>query len=215
MDPDPELEDKLRKAINLIVQCQFENGGWRYNAEPGDHDLSATVMQIVALRAANNAEIPVPTTTIEKAVGYVQSCVVEAGGYAYQPTQIVSPQMAAAGTVSLQLLGYFDDPTIPKALDYLTKVPVEWATGHGVRYYFYFHYYAIQANYQAGGEYWANWHPRVREMFLAQQNPDGSWDNPAGGSENAGTVGDNKVYWTAMSSLILEIYMHFLPAYQR
>jgi hypothetical protein len=52
-------------------------------------------------------------------------------------------------------------------------------------------------------------------MFLAQQNPDGSWDNPAGGSENAGTVGDNKVYWTAMSSLILEIYMHFLPAYQR
>ena len=60
MDPDPELEDKLRKAVDLILKAQSPNGGWRYQPQPGDHDLSVTVMQIVALRAANNAEIPVP-----------------------------------------------------------------------------------------------------------------------------------------------------------
>ena len=79
---------------------------------------------------------------------------------------------------------------------------------------YYFHYYAIQATYQAGGQHWANWHPRIRELLLSKQNADGSWDVP-GGAENANVVGPNKVYWTSMASLVLEIYMHFLPAYQR
>jgi hypothetical protein len=64
MDPDPVLEAKLRKAVDLIVRSQSENGGWRYQPQPADSDLSVTVMQIVALRAANNAEIPFPTQTI-------------------------------------------------------------------------------------------------------------------------------------------------------
>ena len=60
MDPDPDLEAALRKAVDLIVKCQSPSGGWRYNPTPGDQDLSVTVMQIVALRAANNAEVPGP-----------------------------------------------------------------------------------------------------------------------------------------------------------
>lgn len=38
---------------------------------------------------------------------------------------------------------------------------------------------------------------------------------PGGTAENAGVVGPNNIYWTGMASLILEVYMHFLPAYQR
>ena len=55
MDPDPDLEDKLRKAVELIVKSQSPAGGWRYSPSPNDQDLSVTVMQVVALRAANNA----------------------------------------------------------------------------------------------------------------------------------------------------------------
>ncbi|MDP6553726.1 MAG: terpene cyclase/mutase family protein [Pirellulaceae bacterium] len=213
MDPDPKLEEALRKAVDLLVRCQSNKGGWRYQPKKADEDLSVTVMQIVALRAANNAEIPVPVETIEKAVGYVKSCHHKNGGYGYQkPEQ--RPPTSAAGIVSLQLLGRHKDETIPKSLDYLAGMPVEWGNGGGISYYYYFHYYAIQANYQAGGKYWANWHPRVRELFLDRQNVNGSWDLP-GGSEKANVVGPNKVYWTAMASLVLEIYMHFLPAYQR
>jgi hypothetical protein len=52
--------------------------------------------------------------------------------------------------------------------------------------------------------------------LLEKQNSDGTWDVPPGTAEaNPGVVGPNKIYWTAMASLILEIYMHFLPAYQR
>ncbi|MBI3465746.1 MAG: hypothetical protein HY000_22240, partial [Planctomycetes bacterium] len=75
--------------------------------------------------------------------------------------------------------------------------------------------YAIQAQFQAGGKHWNDWHPKVRELLLSKQNPDGSWDVPPGTAEAEATVGPNKVYWTAMSSLVLEIYMHYLPAYQR
>lgn len=58
MDPDPELEKTLRKAVDLITKAQSPSGGWRYQPNPGDQDLSVTVMQIVALCVANNAEIP-------------------------------------------------------------------------------------------------------------------------------------------------------------
>jgi hypothetical protein len=115
----------------------------------------------------------------------------------------------------MQLLGRYDDPTVPKALDFLATIPVAWARGEKVSYFYYFHYYAIQANYQAGGKYWSEWHPRVRELLLEKQNPDGSWDVPKNTSERSNVVGPNKVYWTAMACLVLEVYMHYLPAYQR
>jgi len=103
---------------------------------------------------------------------------------------------------------------VAKALEALRKYPVKW--DHSIQYFFYFHYYAIQASYQAGGTNWNDWHPKVLELLLSKQNADGTWDVPGGTAEaNEGVVGPNKVYWTAMATLILEIYMHFLPAYQR
>lgn len=213
MDPDPELEAALRKSVDLLIRCQSARGGWRYQPQKADEDLSVTVMQIVALRAANNAAIPVPQETIDNAVAYVKSCADAKGGYGYQNGNRKAPT-SAAGIVSMQLLGYHEDPTIPPALDYLTTLPVEWSNAGGIDYFFYFHYYAIQATYQAGGKHWADWHPRVREMLLTKQNANGSWDFPGGG-ESEGVVGPNKVYWTSMATLVLEVYMHFLPAYQR
>src|SRR5207248_3117390 len=60
MDPDPRLEDPLRRAVDLIVRAQAPSGGWHYTYNPVDQDLTVTVMQVVALRAAANAEVPVP-----------------------------------------------------------------------------------------------------------------------------------------------------------
>ncbi len=214
MDADPELEQTLRKAVNLIIRSQSPSGGWRYQPQPGDQDLSVTVMQIVALRAANNAEIPVPAAVIDKAIRYVRSCGHKNGGYGYTAGADPRPPTTAAGILSLQLLGKFDDPGVSKALQAMRKYPVKW--DQSIQYFFYFHYYAIQARYQAGGASWTEWHPRVRELLLDKQNSDGTWDVPRDTAEaNPGVVGPNKIYWTAMASLILEIYMHFLPAYQR
>jgi hypothetical protein len=211
MDPDPNLEEKTRKAVDLILKSQGQGGGWNYEPRAVDGDLSVSVMQIVAMRAANNAGIPVPADTIDKAIKYVRSRADPSGGFGYMGPSRGGPT-TAAGILSLQLLGKYDDPTLPKALEYLATQPVQWG---GQGWYFYFHYYAVQANYQAGGKYWDKWHPRIREALLEKQNKDGSWDMPPGSSEVEATVGPNKVYWTAMACVILDIYMHFLPAYQR
>ncbi len=211
MTADPEHEPKVRKAVDLIVKTQSPNGGWRYQPTPSDADLSVTVMQIVALRAANNAEIPVPQQTIEKAIDYVKKCAVPSGGFAYQPGQGPGAARSAAGILSLQLCGKYDDPAVEKAIDYLAKLPLQWQSSE---YFYYLHYYAIQGFFQFGGNAWNSWHPRVRELFLERQNPNGSWDVPPGSPENQ-WAGPDKIYSTAMASLILEIYMHYLPAYQR
>jgi hypothetical protein len=214
MDPDTELEEKTRGAVNLILRCQSPQGGWNYNPTPINGDLSVSVMQIVAMRAADNAGIPVPAAHVERAITYLHAHAHPSGGFGYTgPGQ--GPQTSAAGTLSLQLMGRYDDPRIPKTLDYLAQFkPTDRWQAAGL-YFYYFHYYAIQAHYQAGGKHWNDWHPAVRELLLAHQNADGSWDNPPGGVEAEGTVGPNKVYWTAIGSLVLEIYLHFLPAYQR
>ena len=46
----PEIRDKLKKAVRLIVDCQNDEGGWRYQPRRGDADLSVTVCQLNALR---------------------------------------------------------------------------------------------------------------------------------------------------------------------
>jgi hypothetical protein len=216
MDPDPVLEEKTRKAVDLILKCQAKEGGWNYGPSPTNGDLSVSVMQIVAMRAANNAGIPVPEGNINRAIQYLRQHAHPTGGYGYNgPAQ--GPQTSAAGVLSLQLLGQYDDPNIPRTLEYLQAFRPKdnrWDM-HGTQYFYYFHYYAIQAHYQAGGKHWNEWHPAIRELLLSKQNEDGSWDSPPGNAENEGTVGPNKVYWTAIAALVLDIYMHYLPAYQR
>ena len=90
----------------------------------------------------------------------------------------------------------------------------DWAGG-GATYFYYYHYYAIQAFYQHGGKNWNEWHPPVRELLLSKQNKDGSWDVPPGTAEAAYSPAENKAYSTALATLVLNIYQHFLPAYQR
>jgi hypothetical protein len=217
MDPDPELETRLRAAVALIERTQSPKGGWRYSPSPESQDLSVTVMQIVALRAANNAAIPVSQAVIDKAVAYVQSCNHPPGGYGYEGPGQGGPT-SAAGVLSLQLLGKGDDPGIPKTMEYLKSflrtTPKEQWENANLGYFFYFHYYAIQAHYQYGGKHWNDWHPLIRDTLLSRQRPDGSWDVPQGSAEAAHTDA-NKIYPTAMACLVLDIYLHYLPAYQR
>ena len=62
---DPRIREGLERATRIIVDCQNEHGGWRYAAFARDSDLSVTVCQLQALRAARNIGIGVPKSTVD------------------------------------------------------------------------------------------------------------------------------------------------------
>jgi hypothetical protein len=203
-----DMRNSLQKAVNLIVESQNDQGGWRYQPQKGDADLSVTVMQVVALRAAINARLNVPQATTDRAIQYVRSCIVPAGGFSYQPNGGANCAQSAAGALSMQLLGQFDDPAVAKALQLLQS---KTYNGQIDPYFYYTSYYSMQAHFQAGEAQWAVWHPRVRKFLLDTQNEDGSW--PGHGEERLN--GPAMTYSTALGAMCLEVYMHYLPAYQR
>ena len=53
--------------------------------------------------------------------------------------------------------------------------PGRGMVGPGNAHYYYGQYYAVQAMYLAGGEWWAQWWPGVRQELLVRQSADGLW----------------------------------------
>ena len=209
--PSIEMRKKVQKAVDVIVKAQNQQGGWRYSARPHDADLSVTVMQVVPLRAALNARLNVPEKTIKNAAKYVKMCAFKSGGFGYQPHNHPSMAQSAAGALSMQLLGEYDDPSVDKALKYLQKHQFnKRATSH----FYYTTYYSMQAHFQKGGAAWANWYPQVKKVLLETQEEDGSW--PAFHShERMANDKNAHCFTTAMAAMSLEVFMHYLPAYQK
>ena len=73
MSPRPELREKLTHAVQLIVDTQNSEGGWRYQpTREQAADISVTVCEVMALRAARNAGLHIPKDTIEHAITYIK-----------------------------------------------------------------------------------------------------------------------------------------------
>ena len=83
MSPRDDLREKLARAIDLIVRTQNAEGGWRYQPRREDADISVTICQVMALRAARNAGLRVPNETIDRCVDYVKRCQNADGGFRY------------------------------------------------------------------------------------------------------------------------------------
>jgi len=207
MNPtDGRVRDALERAVALIVGTQNEEGGWRYNPVPYDADISVTICQIMALRSARNAGIKVPRDTIRRAVEYVRQCQNNDGGFKYmlQTAGSAWPR-TAAGVASLYYAGIYEDDSINRGLEYLIRNAMPGEGNAGQAHYYYGHYYAAQAMYLAGGEYWARWWPALRDQIIRKQSVEGGWlDHHAGGP-----------YATAMSLIILQMPKRYLPIFQK
>ncbi len=205
-DLSKRTHETLVKAINLIIQTQNEEGGWRYNPVPYDADVSVTICQIMALRSARNAGIEVPKQTIDRAVDYVRKCQNNDGGFKYQlQTGMSMWPRSAAGVASLFYAGIYKDEAIDKGLKYIKDNAMPGTMPTGAAHYYYGHYYAVQSMYLAGGEYWAEWWPAIRKELISKQQTDGSWPDPSVGPS----------YGTAMALIILQMPKRFLPIFQK
>ena len=213
---NPNLRNPLKRAVDIVLSSQNtmtveldgvqkQAGGWRYNPEPRDADLSMTVMQLVALNSASEAGIVVPQATIDKATNYVLACQDEtSGGFAYMHNG-GEPGFArtAAGVMSLIMCGQRNHKATHRGLLYLKAYPSQKFDKNFPRFH-YSHYYAIQDMYQSGEYDFQAWYPRIAATILAKQSPDGSWSGAHG-----------QAYGTSLSILILGVPYRYLPIYQR
>jgi hypothetical protein len=209
-----EVRNKLRMAVDVILTSQNVEGGWRYYPEPRDADLSVTVCQIMALRAARNAGFRVPKSQVDKCIDYVKRCQDKSEGwfrYMQQGGMQVQPfARTAAGVAALFSAGQYTGPEVEKGLHYLkTKcLPGSGSMFHDRSrpdmHYFYGHYYAVQAMWTAGGAYWAEWYPAIRNELISSQQPDGSWVDQICSH-----------YATAMACIILQVPNNYLPIMQK
>ena len=86
MTRTPRLRNSLERAVQLIINSQNKEGGWRYEPDSKDADLSVTICEVMALRAARNAGLFVPKDTIDRCTEYVRKCQTPEGGFRYQLT---------------------------------------------------------------------------------------------------------------------------------
>lgn len=221
-----DLRPALQKAIDLIVASQNEQGGWRYQPHVADADMSVAACQVLALRSARNIGIQVPVSTIDDAVSYVRKSAVREddpdwsihmqarpGDFRYQPdlqSRATFP-LTAAGITILHGAGVYADADIEKGIKRMESQLGNFTTRFGKRvdghYYFYYgHYYAVQAFHIVGGKSYRDYLRVVQAELLSMQRENGSWPNRTGPGTN---------YGTATACLILQIPKEYLPIFTR
>lgn len=201
-----DVKDALKKSVDLLTLCQNSQGGWRYQPNPSDADLSITVCQIQALRAARNRGVAVKKSVIEKALQYVKGCELPDGGFSYQyqtQRKITQIGSSSAGLVSYYSMGIYDEKAHEKHFQYLLN-QVEGGKLKGGNHFFYSHYYAVQAFYQRGGDYWKKYWTTISEYLIKSQHAEGYWSDEVG-----------PPYATAMACIILQVPKEVLPILQK
>ncbi len=226
MSKNPEVRAKLQRAVDLIVRSQNAHGSWRYEPLAVESDMSITVCQLMALRAARNVGIKVPRSTIDRAVTYVQRSYVSRedannfesmidnyyflrkGSFKYQLMDNTrsSYALTAAGIASLYNAGVYSDNRLDESLGVLWE---SYDLVQDLKTHFFFwygQYYAVQAFYVAGDPWWPRYWTRIRKDLLSSQQRDGRWVND---------VGPGDAFSTAVASIILQVPYRYLPILQR
>jgi len=205
MSRRPDIREKLGRAVRLIVKSQNKQGGWRYQPQSQEADISVTVCQIMALRAARNAGVHVPRETVDRCIDYVKRSQNTDGGFMYtlDGGDSAFPR-SAAGVVALYSAGVYQGAAAEGGLEYLEQFAPGGSNQQSENHFFYGHYYGVQAMWHAGGSYWTNWYPAIRDALVDRQRDDGSWNDSICNE-----------YGTAMACLILQMPNNYLPIFQR
>ncbi|MEZ6005920.1 MAG: prenyltransferase/squalene oxidase repeat-containing protein [Planctomycetota bacterium] len=219
-----DVRSYLQKAVDFIVKVQNREGGWRYVPLDTSSDMSIVVCQVLALRAARNIGIRVPKVTIDRAIQYVVESAVQGeeedpqsgyrgtlGTFHYQKEDMARTTfpLTAAGVTALHGLGVYSSELIDHGVDFLQRNVDSFNSRYGNQGHYYFwygHYYGVQAMHTVGGHAWYRYFTPLRDFLVTHQQEDGSWVNREGPGE---------AFSTAVGCLILQIPYGYLPIFQR
>jgi hypothetical protein len=216
MTRDEHIGSAARKAVAYIERAQNPStGGWRYHpGQPGD--TSVTGWQVMALKSAQLAGLPVSSLVFDNAKKWLRSVAKgeHLGLYSYQPYDNVTPTRTAIGMLCTQYLGI--DPKDPAMLEgkqyLLENLPDDQLMRNT-----YYWYYATLVMHNFGGQEWDVWHRKMRRILILSQEKQGcatgSWDPLEPTLDIWGEKG-GRLMVTAFDALTLEVYYRYLPIFQ-
>jgi len=221
---DERLHVPLRKAIAYTLAAQDPyGGGFRY--KPGDAgDTSQLGWQLMALKSAELAGMPIPPKARRGMSRYLESVSSgRHGGLAsYRPGEQVSHAMTAEALVCRQFLGTGrDNPAAIEAGDYLLG-NLPGMSSRLRKPNFYYWYYGTLAMHQLQGRHWQQWNAALQKALVESQRTDGETTSGDGSTHRLAGSWDpdtqwggygGRVYGTAMATLCLEVYYRYLPLY--
>jgi hypothetical protein len=213
LSSDPALKKPAQKALDYIIAAQDPaSGGWRYTPRSGG-DTSVTGWQVTALKAGLGAGLSVPRKAIDGAEKWLDSCMTKDGGYGYTQPE-ATPTMTAVGLLCREHLGWsWRNASLLSGVARLGKYPP------GEIKSVYYHYYATQVLYHLGGDRWAGWNPKMRDLLVKTQGQGkdeksahqaGSWDP----REDAHGAQGGRIMQTSLSLLTLEVYYRYASVYR-
>jgi len=206
------IREPLTRAVDVIVNGMQANGGFDYGYRRGDrNDSSVAGWQVQALKAATIA-FP-EDARIQRALQLAMDGMLlnsrssQGGGRTIGYTSPGSnPNITAAGALGMIFSGRTKDRQTQELMTTLQDVEPKWEGARSGALYFW--YYVAQAKFQFDprGRDFRSFNVAMIREFVGNQNPDGSWDEPAGGGGVRGRAGE-----TAIAALTLMVYYRHLP----
>ncbi len=213
------VRQSLDKALRVIFAGQDAKkerdiyaGGWRYEVNATDADLSVTGWCVAAMRACRSVGLVVPKERFERAAGFTLRCYrAERKAFGYQPQQEPSPAMTAAGMLCLAAVDGGARTESSSAAQFLIDNPVKESTP----FVYYSLYYTTHAASAAGEKCWtAVWRHNLAMLTPLQRKDDGAWPG-RGTGEPAGDNRPGRLYPTAMACLALSVPLRLAPMFRR
>jgi hypothetical protein len=216
MTRDEHLGMAARRAVEYVERAQNEStGGWRY--EPGDPgDTSVFGWQIMALKSAQLAGLPVNSIAFDRGQRWLHSVAKgeHLGLYSYQPYQQVTPTLTAVGMLCRQYMGI--DPKDAGLLEGKRSL-LENLPDNNLARNTYYWYYATLVMHNFMDSDWDTWNRKMRRALIETQVREGcatgSWDPDKPSADTWGRNG-GRLMTTSFSALVLEVYYRYLPLFK-
>lgn len=205
---DDRLAGVLVAARGLIERTQNDQGGWRYQPQRRDADLSVTAAMVVALRALHDGGFEVSADTVARAADFLTALQNDDGGFRYLPEAGPSgaPRTAAA-LVALLLAGRADGDVDERGFSWLDDHPITLDAADGYALYGLAHETAARWRWQGlradRAAAWTSWHAAIADRLVDAQRDDGSWSDPS-----------CPEYGTAAAISVLAIPRGLVPLFQ-
>ena len=178
VSPNDKTAAAIDKAVKLLVNCQNDEGGWRYTPQPRDADSCVTGCVLIALSRAKAAGADVPAETTNRAVDYLIKCQLGDGGFSYMSRPTGSAGGRSAAALCALCMSGFDGDNIKNGFRYFDRHIPLMKPGEG--YFYYTHFHLASAMDSASDKQRSAWRRKMWDQLKPLQSPDGSWQKKFG-----------------------------------